>query len=301
MSIRALKTFLAITRVGTFAAAARDVGLTQAAVSLQIKALERELNTVLFDRIGRSVILNTSGRNLVPSATEIVSLYENMALSVNARDLGGSLHVGAIQPTFARLLPEALLKLKHDHPRIDVHVISGNSDDLAARVEQGELDAALVVDPPRPLPRALILHPIAREPFAFIARKTMKMTHPRKVVTEEPFLRLARHSWTGRLVDQMLRNNGIKVQDVMELDTPEVIAEMVARGFGVSIIPMSDGNWLRDPRLKVWLLDKPKIERCVSLVERRAHPRSVITSALVRSLLEISKTTRRKATDSIAL
>ena len=293
MSVRALKTFLAIARHGTFAAAARDIGLTQAAVSLQIKALEKELNTQLFDRIGRSVMLNTSGRNLIPAATRILSLYEDMARTVSTGDLGGSLHIGAIPPTFAKLLPEALLRLRRDHPRVEVRAISGVSDDLAAKVERGELDAALVSDPPHSLPKALVLHPIVDEPLVFIAHKTLKMTQPRKILSEEPFIWLSRGSWTGRLIDQMLGQHGIQVQDVMELDMPELIAEMVARGFGVSIIPMYDGKWLKDPRLKIWRFDKPRIKRGVSLLQRRAHPRSVITMALLQCLLDVATNNRR--------
>jgi DNA-binding transcriptional LysR family regulator len=294
MSMRALKTFLAIARHGTFAAAAREIGLTQAAVSLQVKGLEKELNTQLFDRIGRSAILNTSGRNLIPAATRILSLYEDMALTVSTGDLGGSLHIGAIPPTFANLLPEALLRLRRDHPRVEVRAISGVSDDLAAKVERGELDAALVSDPPESLAKALVLHPIVDEPLVFIAHKTLKMTDPRKVLSQEPFIWLARGSWTGRLIDQMLRQHRIQVQDVMELDMPELIAEMVARGFGVSIIPLYDGKWLKDRRLKIWRFGKPRMKRGVSLLQRRAHPRTVITLALLQCLLDVARNNRRK-------
>lgn len=288
MSIRALKTFLAITRTGTFAAAAKDIGLTQAAVSLQIKTLERELNTQLFDRIGRSVILNTSGRNLIPAATAILSLYQDMALSISAADLGGSLQIGAIPTVFARLLPEALLRLRRDHPRLEVRVISGNSTDLTGKVERGELDAALVADPAAPLPKALVSHPITRESIIFVACEKLKTMQPRKVLSSEPFIRLSRLSGTGKLIDQMLRQNGVQVQDCMELDTPELITEMVARGLGVSIIPMYDGNWLKDSRLKLWRIDKPRIDRAVSLVERQAHSRTRLTSALLQCLLDIA-------------
>lgn len=293
MSIRALKTFLAITKQGTFAAAAKEIGLTQAAVSMQMKTLENELSTRLFDRVGRAVILNTSGRNLIPTATQIVALYEDMSLSVGGSELGGSLHVGAIPPTFAKLLPEALLSLKRDYPRVDVHVISGLSDDLATKVERGELDAALVANPPEPLPKNLILHPIVREPLVFIAPKRVAMTNVSTVLSKEPFIWLARHSWTGRFIDQTLRQHNIKVQTVMELDTPDGISEMVARGFGVSIIPMYDARWLTDPRLSIWRFSKPQLERGIGLVERQAHTRTTLTAELLQHLLEVKNANRR--------
>lgn len=121
-----------------------------------------------------------------------------------------------------------------------------------------------------------------------------ELTQPRKVLSEEPFIWLARGSCTGRLIDHVLRQHRIQVQDVMELDMPELIAEMVARGFAVSIIPMYDGKWLIDPRLKIWRFDKPRIKRGVSLLQRRAHPRTVITMALLQCLLDVAKTNNRR-------
>lgn len=293
MSIRALKTFLAVAKHGTFAAAAKEIGLTQAAVSMQMKGLESELSTQLFDRVGRAVILNTSGRNLIPTATQIVSLYGDMSLSVSGSELGGSLHIGAIPPTFAKLLPEALLSLKRNYPRVDVRVISGVSDDLATKVERGELDAALVADPPEPLPKNLILHPIVREPLVFIAPRRVTMTTVSAVLSREPFIWLARRSWTGRFIDQTLRQHEVKVQTVMELDTPEGISEMVARGFGVSIIPMYDARWVTDKRLSIWRFTKPRLERGIGLIERQAHTRTTLTAALLRHMLEVTRASRR--------
>jgi DNA-binding transcriptional LysR family regulator len=293
MSIRALKTFLAVARHGTFAAAAKEIGLTQAAVSLQMKGLESELNTQLFDRSGRAVILNTAGRTLIPTAAEIVGLYDDMSLSVSGSNLGGSLRIGAVPPTFAKLLPESLLSLKADYPRVDVRVMSGMSDDLAAKVERGELDAALVSDPPEPLSKGLILHPIVREPLVFVAPSRVRMTRVKDVLSEEPFIWLSRHSWTGRFIDQTLRRHNVKVDTVMELDTPDGISEMVARGFGVSIIPLYDARWLSDPRLRIWRFRQPRLERGVGLVERRVHTRTTLTATFLTHLLDVKAANRR--------
>ena len=73
--IRELKTLIAVTREGTFAAAGQKVGLTQAAVSAQMKRLEEELGFLLFDRTGRSARLNRMGRQTVERAQELVRLY----------------------------------------------------------------------------------------------------------------------------------------------------------------------------------------------------------------------------------
>lgn len=85
-------------------------------------------------------------------AQELVHLYQNMSNGLNDRQLGGVLALGAIPPTFAGLLPEALLLLRQSHPGIVVHVSTGVSSELLSKVEHGELDAAIVSQPPFKLP-----------------------------------------------------------------------------------------------------------------------------------------------------
>ena len=75
-SIRVLKTFLAVARHGSFAAAGTEIGLTAAAVGLQMRALEADLAQTLFDRSGRSIVLNTTGRSAVAPTAELVQHYE---------------------------------------------------------------------------------------------------------------------------------------------------------------------------------------------------------------------------------
>lgn len=301
MSIRSLKTFLAVVRHGTFAAAAKEIGLTQAAVSLQMKALEDELKTRLFDRSARGVVLNTAGRNLVDKAAEIVSLHENLTLTSSTGEFAGRLNVGAVATTFAKLLPETLLRLKRAHPRIEVRIISGPSELLAIKIESGELDVALVADPPSTLSSQLVWHPIAREPLALIAPARVKAANARRVLAELPYIRVTRQSWTGRLIDDVLRRNRITVNDIMELDSLQAAAEMVGSGLGVSIMPLYEGKWQDDPRLRIWILEKPRIERTIGMIERQAHTRTAITAALLKCLLDQERPGRRTRIHAVPL
>lgn len=294
MSLRHLKTFLSVVKHGTFAAAAREIGLTQAAVSIQMRALEDELKVQLFDRNRRAVILNPTGRSMASRAREIVTLYEDMTAAADGNKLGGILNLGAIPPTFAKLLPETLLLLKKRHPDTDVRVINGVSSELTAKVERGELDAALVAEPPARLAANLIWHPVLSEPLVLFTPRRARVTNLRQILAEQPFIRINRLSWTGQLIEHTLRRHDIKVNDVMELDSLETIRQMVARGFGVSILPLDESRWLDDVRVKTWPLVQPIIYRTVGLIERQAHSRSRFTAVLRASLLEQpkGKTTR---------
>lgn len=285
MSIRTLKTFLAVAKHGTFAGAAKEIGLTQAAVSSQMRTLESELRTTLFDRTRRSVVMNTTARNLMPRATEIVSLYGNMAAAMHTEELAGRFTLGAIPPTFVQMLPNALSRLKQDHPRVEFRVVNGVSSELTSKVDTGELDAALVAEPPIHLPKAMIWHPILREPFVLIAPKHVRTEGLRNTLARHPFIRVSRLSWTGRLVEQILHRHKIKVTDIMELDSLDAIKEMVSHGFGVSIIPLQKDRWHHDSRFHVLPLERLRIYRTIGLIERTSHIRARVITALLDCLL----------------
>src|SRR5476651_586631 len=110
--LRELKTFIAVTRYGTFAAAGMHIGLTQSAVSAQMRNLEQALGQQLFDRTGRQAILNAAGERALPMAREMLELFRRMATADNADECRGELKIGAIASVQTGLLPSALVRLR---------------------------------------------------------------------------------------------------------------------------------------------------------------------------------------------
>src|SRR3712207_520152 len=163
MSLKALRTLLAIARHGAFARAADAVGLTQSAVSLQVKALEEEFGAQLFDRTRRQPTLTEAGRIVLARAEEVLALYDRIpdALS-DERALAGRLRLGAVQTALSGPVPDALVLLRRAHPRLRVHVAAGMSAELARRVSAGGVDGA---NPPEP-GRAHPPHPRRGHPLA---------------------------------------------------------------------------------------------------------------------------------------
>lgn len=289
MSIRWFKTFLAVADCGSFAGAANRVGLTQAAVSIQMSALEDDLRIKLFDRGGRTVVLNTAGRGLLPRAMNLMTLYDNIASNLDDCFLDGVLALGAIPPTFAKPLPDALSLMRDRHPRVIVRVSTGVSSELAYKVERGELDAALVAQSPHKLARNLMWDAIQAEPLVLLTPAAVRITTLRKTLFEQPFIGISQASWTGRLIYNTLRYHHIKVSWAMELDSLETIGAMVARGFGVSIMPLSPSHWDLDPRVNITLLRNPSVVRRIGLIRRQGQSRDSLISALQTCLAASSK------------
>jgi DNA-binding transcriptional LysR family regulator len=257
-SIRTLQTFLATARLGSFAAAGQEVGLTAAAVGLQVRALEEELGVALFDRSARAVVLNTEGRQRVLAVKELVERWQQLQVQPAPGELGGTVVMGALVSALMGAFADALWKLKRQHPALEVTLLAGQSADFMTRVERGELDAAVVTQSPTRLAASLVWTPLYREPMVLIVP-----TRPHFVLPVSPLQMLA------------------QVVEGLELNSVEAIVELVRQGFGISIVPqLANLAWRRDKALRVVPLPRVTVERHVGLLERRQHGRETFTQVL---------------------
>ncbi len=237
MTIRRLRTLIAIAEEGSFARAAQTVFVSQAAVSMQMKSLEQEVGASLFDRTKRPSALNALGLALAPRAREILRAYD--ALIRSASDTGGlsgELTIGAVPTTMTGVVPKAISGLRAAYPMLHIKVVPDLSAGLLPQVDRGHLDAAIVSEPQYPISQLAWL-PFAAEPLIVLAAMDASHDDPRTLLEEFPFIRFNRQAWVGRLIDDWLQKQRIQVREVMELDTLEAISSMVYHGLGVSIVP----------------------------------------------------------------
>lgn len=281
-SIRFFRTFLAIARLGSFSEAADKVALTQAAVSFQMRALETELGRQLFDRSGRNIQLNAAGRELVPSAMQLLDLYDQiLAPNPPGAPLTGSVSLGTIVSCTSSLA-KVITHLKQDHPELHVRLFNGKSGELAEKVDSGEIDAAILVESGsrRASHRWT---PLFEEALVVLAPVNAPGNTAREVLAANPFLRFDRTQRTGRQIDRVLRRLGVEVNDLLEVNALGTLIELVVQGAGVTLLPMLTGaDWASNPAFRVWPLppDIGPISRGVGMLERRSHARSAITSEI---------------------
>lgn len=237
MSLTLLRTLVAIADQGSFAAAADQVCVSQAAVGQQMRKLEDLLQTQLFDRSERSPRLNASGLSLVPRARAILIDYDQMVddLIGEAR-LYGELSLGVVQSTMRELVPRVLKQLVETYPQLHVRVVPGLSEELAEQVERRGLDAAILATAGH-LDPVFDWRPFATEPLVLIAAPEVIETDADKLLRSRPFIRHSRRATVGQLADQWLGKAGYSVDATMELDSLESVASMVAHDLGVSIVP----------------------------------------------------------------
>ena len=283
--LRELKTFIAVTRHGTFAAAGMHIGLTQSAVSAQIRQLEQALGVPLFDRTGRQATLNAAGLRALPLAKEILETFNRMAVPVDANEYRGELKVGAITTAQTGLLPQALVRLRQAAPAVECKLIPGVSLDLLSQVDAGELDSAIIIRPPFDLPKELHVQVLRKEPFVLIVPDRLAGDNPLQLLATQPHVRYDRASFGGRLVSRFLREQKLDVQVALERDELEAIVKMVECGLGVSLIPQA-GLWLeRSPKVRIIPLGSLTFYREIILLSRYNQRQLPVPQLFARCLL----------------
>ncbi|MGJ7548011.1 LysR substrate-binding domain-containing protein [Pseudomonas alloputida] len=286
MSLKALRTLVTIARHGTFARAADLLSLTPSAVSLHIKTLEDELKVALFDRSRRQVALTEAGQLAVARAEQILGAYDELADALaSGSSLRGRLRLGAIHTVLARRLPKALVWIKAHHPELHISVNSGMSAELARRVEDGELDAAITTEPVSPYPQNLIFTALFEDRFWAIASPELAGQSLPQLLASQPFLRFDKRAWAGRQIEQELRRQHLQVSEQMELDSQEALARMAVMGLGVAIIPMADDDLQRLPPATCLPFGEPQLVRRVVLLEHEKSQRRHLT-AVLRTAME---------------
>lgn len=282
--IRYLNTLTAVARYGTFAAAGDRIGLTQSAISVQMRKLEEALGVTLFDRSGRGAILNEAGRRALAHAEQIGLLFSQMTEGVDDAELTGTLRAGAIMTSLLGDVVDAMPLFTKQFPKVEVHLTPGGSMELLTLVEKQRLDCALIVKPAYPIEGVLTWKSLRQEPFVLLTAASEKSSDVGKLLSTRPFIRYDRHSHGGSLVERFVKRKRYNLKEAIESDSIESIGLLVARGVGVAIVPHT-------PVLKVLGLPVREVDlaedtfyREIGLVERTDGPHAHLNSDFWRTL-----------------
>lgn len=150
MEIRVLRYFLEIAREGNMTRAAEYLHVSQPTLSKQMKDLEAELGKKLFRRGSSSVSLTDEGMLLRKRAEDILDMVDKTTEEFGALDniAGGEIHIGCAESHQIKYLARAIKLLKEKYPLFRYHLTSGNTEQVAERLDKGLLDMAVIVEPP---------------------------------------------------------------------------------------------------------------------------------------------------------
>jgi DNA-binding transcriptional LysR family regulator len=288
-TIRFLRTFVAAARGGSFAAAADQVALTQAAVGQQMRALEAEMKKSLFDKTGRTMALSPAGHLLLPRAEELLAHYESMRRDLqDQRQIAGTIKLGSLISAMG-LLSSTLAVLKSLHPNLEVELRVREQTQLMQDVISGELDAAVVVERQWPEVPGLLWTPCYDEALTVIANSGIASaeTPIASLFANHPFIRFDRRTPTGARIDKILRRLQYVPKEFLELNSLLAIAELVRKNVGFTMAPLlKNFDWESDPALCVLHLPGRPVARRLGMLEngKRSHVTGVVREEMLAHL-----------------
>ena len=270
MDLRYLESFVAVVDNGSIAEAARRMNLTSAGIAQRLRALEADLGTKLVCRVGRRIQPTEAGMAVHAKSRDLLQGMRDLRHAATTESISGEWRLGAISTAMTGLLPDMVKSVTARYPNLSFHVAPGTSMDLYKSVIEGNLDAALIVEPPFRLPKSCGWREVRRERLMLIAPAGTDIRDPNTVLMREPFIRYDRNPWGGRLADRYLRSVGIVPTERFELDALEAIAVMVDRGLGVSLVPDWPLPWPEGLDLVRHMIADDSFARRIGLIWTRA-------------------------------
>jgi LysR family transcriptional regulator, low CO2-responsive transcriptional regulator len=273
---RQLLAFSAVARRASFTLAAKDLYLTQSAVSHAMKALEEEVGCRLLDRVGKRVLLTQAGEQFLRHADRIL---REMELARSGLDTltnwgHGRLRVGASTTACQYVLPTVLREFKQSFPKCVIKIAPGDHSDQLDLLRANQIDLALM------------LEPIGQSEFTFVPlfqdelKFLVAPLHPwaqagqidRDSIAEETLVLYNKTSYTFRLVSEYFREEKITLTNFIELGSMEAIKELVKIGLGAGVIaPWIARAELESGALVSFPLGKRRLRRNWGVVHLRGR------------------------------
>ena len=265
-----LLIFHNVAQLGSFTKAARELSISQPAVSIQVKELERSLNTTLVNRVRRGVFLTDSGEVVYGYTKRIFSLADEMRLAV--QDLeglqAGRLSIGSSSTPGEYILPLAMGIFRERYPKIDISLAISNTDTVVQQILSHELDLGMAgadVDI-----EGLSSFPYVEDEVVIVASPTHPLSRDRRWVSlqeieSQPLIMREVGSATRNAASDFFQAHNMEVNIAMELGSNEAVKRAAGAGLGLGLLskfsvgPEVLAGFLSVLRVRGWKCERPLI------------------------------------------
>jgi DNA-binding transcriptional LysR family regulator len=247
MDTRQLAAFCEVVERKSFSHAAERLGVTQPAVSLQVRSLEKRLGTKLLDRSGRRVEPTEAGQRLYRLAQRMLTLEDQLLDEVSSADavgvLRGELALGASTGPGGTVVPVLLGEFQREHPELSVALSISDTNRVIEQVADRELELGIVGASPRH--RGVVFEPFFRDEVILVVPPGHRFADKEISLEDlrgEPLILMQEGAGVRQVIEHELRNGPVRLRDLdvhLELGLQESVKSAVAAGFGVTFISRS--------------------------------------------------------------
>jgi len=243
MTLSKLEMFATVANHRNVTRAAANLHISQPALTQQLKHLEETYNAKLYEKIGNGIALTDAGRLLFKYSREAAKQHNRIKEKISAvRTIAESVSLtvgGSYSPSMV-LLPSLLVRFKTFHPNFQLRLTTANKEDIVRRIENGEIDIAVVNNPPPS--RFLAAEPYGEEPLVAFVAPTYRLMRKRTLtVTDLSRLPLVIRqgkggTGTAEQILKKLKQLGFTFEIAMRCDSPDAVKEAVRRNLGIGIL-----------------------------------------------------------------
>jgi LysR family transcriptional regulator, low CO2-responsive transcriptional regulator len=263
---RQLRAFVSLARHGSFTVAAKELFLTQSAVSHSLRALEEDLGCRLFDRMGKNILLTLAGEQLLPHAEKILVQMHQARVGLDKLQNWGQSRLRLCASTTAcqYILPGVLREFQKTFPNVQVTIEPGDTKQALELLSAKEIDCAVCLEPDRE--ERFDFRPLFSDELMFL----VGAEHPwaragavdRDQIGLQNYVLYNKGTYTFELIERYFRAECISLNTVIELRSMDAIKELVKIGLGISILaPWVAEKELADGSLSSFPLGKRKLKR----------------------------------------
>lgn len=240
LTLRQLELFIEIAKQQNITQAAEIIGITQSAASMALSELETRLDILLFDRLGKNLVLNANGEDLLPKAIEIIEKVKEIEHNYKypSSHLSGHLKIGASSTIGNYLLPAIICQFKKAHPEVKIMLQVGNTQQITNELLRFNLDIGFI-EGACELPELLIKPWREDELVIFTAKKHFLNKKQRLTLHD-----LQKAGWilrepgsgTREIFEKNIHQHIPQLQVTLELGSTEAIKQAVKEGIGISCL-----------------------------------------------------------------
>lgn len=271
MEIRYLKTFRTVAHLLNFNQAAKILNCSQSTVSAQIKLLEEELDVLLFDRLGKKIILTDAGSKLIRYAQKMIDLEKETLSEIAGKgERIGDISIRAPQSVGTYLIPEILEVFRGLYPGIGFNIETCSVVSLKHELRSGIVDVAFLLSDEAAV-KGFQTEVLRIEPLVLIAGPGHGLAMKNKIQVQDlkgETIILPKHDCGYKMMfEKMLVEQNIKTASKMEFNSVEAVKRCVMKGIGISIIPrLSVRDEINAGKLTVLPLAEEILETCVLMI-----------------------------------
>ncbi len=267
MEIRELNTFVTIVKVGNFSKAAEKLGYTQSAVTIQMKNLEKELNTKLFDRLGKQVTLTNQGRTFHTYAINILNnIIEAKESMIEDCNLSGNLSIGSVDSICSSFLSKIISKYHKLYPEVKITVLTDTPSFLLDKLHSNSLDLIYLLDENLTSDKLQNVFEFDEE-VVFTCSSNHVLSKEKNItldkISDFPLILTEANASYRKVLENKLFKINKNVRPFLETTNTNLICQMLCNGNEISFLPKFVINSYLEQK-KLVILNVPEISVTVS-------------------------------------